>query len=212
MANAHRSLILWSVIGLQLFALLVLLAFGWQQWQLSQQLAQEVQQLKASQTLIVVGDEQAQDFADWLTANPQQLDELLASSQQLPAEARRDANHSLLAGDSARIHPLTEQAMLAGEQQDTVGANDPRAAQLLAADTPELTQQAQGHTQADITTLKTIEAARDDGAVVARNPLRQPIAASQLPTQPVVMSQDEQGVKVILLPHGGIRVTTRQDN
>ncbi|MGL4475294.1 MAG: hypothetical protein ACRCT7_12725 [Shewanella sp.] len=170
---------MWSVILIELAIVLLLLLFSWQQWQIRQLLTQDVQRLQATQTLIVVGNEQAQDFATWLNNNPEQIQTLLAAQDV----------------DSASAEPT-----LAKKPETTPEANV--AVNLVASLDANSTT---NHSDEQTSALGKQALTKHEA------PLRQTILASPA-THSVELSEDEHGVKVLLLPHGGIRVTTRQDN
>lgn len=104
-------------------------------------LKQEVSRLEASQVLLMVPDEHAQDIANWLASHPEQTQSIIKMSEQ--------PEQPLVA-----IGPAVNESTPLPEAQQN---------------------------QVDSTT-----------------------------NEPVVVSEDENGVKVIRLPHGGIRVTTRE--
>ncbi len=125
------------------------------QWDVNNKLQAEVTELKASQVMLMVPDDQAQQLSDWLGRNPEQVDELLE----------------------------------------------------MARDKESLSVEIEGATNADS------RAAVAETVTPAQTPLRPEAALQQPSAQGVtVESVNDQGIKIIRLPHGGIRVTTRDDN
>lgn len=127
------------------------------QWQVNKALSAEVAELKASQVMLMVPDNQAQQLSDWLGDNPEQVDELIRmarESEQLQVEVEGDFEpspgfeHKPIVAEPAPLKPQPQSGKATGELQSAVS----------------------------------------------------------------VESVSEQGVKIIRLPHGGIRVTTREDN
>nr|WP_303648362.1 membrane anchored protein in chemotaxis locus [Shewanella metallivivens] len=109
-------------------------------------MTQEIEQLKSSQVLLMVPEEQAANIASWLSQHPEQTQAIIETGTQ-------DEAQSVLIGPGVNN---------AAESQDS-------------------------------------------------HLLQSPDSAQTFQTQEVIVSENAQGVKVISLPNGGIRVTTRDD-
>ncbi|MCL1036519.1 hypothetical protein L2750_05050 [Shewanella submarina] len=125
------------------------------QWDVNNKLQAEVTELKASQVMLMVPDNQAQQLSDWLGRNPEQVDELLEMARD------RESLSVEIEGDT--------------KAEPSVGA--------------------------------------DETVTPAQTSVTSETSSQQQPAQGVtVESVNDQGIKIIRLPHGGIRVTTRDDN
>jgi hypothetical protein len=110
-------------------------------------LQQDIVRLTASQVLLMVPEEQAENIANWLTKHPEQ-------TQAIVASAGKDQAQSVVFGPGALAY---------GQH------------------------------------------------AAAKNLNRETAATAEMTEQEVVVSENAQGVKVVRLPNGGIRVTTRND-
>ncbi|GGQ26442.1 membrane anchored protein in chemotaxis locus [Shewanella litoralis] len=145
MANSATALITKLTLGIFLcfVAILVLGSLYVDSQRKMTLLSKEIEQLKASQVLLMVPEDQAENIANWLLTHPEQ-------TQAMISKTGKDEAKSVLIGPGA-------------------------------------------------------DASNHDK-------LSSPTDSSQtLPTQEVIVSENAQGVKVISLPNGGIRVTTRED-
>ncbi|GGP45414.1 membrane anchored protein in chemotaxis locus [Shewanella saliphila] len=109
-------------------------------------MTQEIEQLKSSQVLLMVPEEQAANIANWLSQHPEQTQAIIKTGTQ-------DEAKSVLIGPGA-INDVESQDNHLPQSSDS---------------------------------------------------------AQTFQTQEVIVSENAQGVKVISLPNGGIRVTTRDD-
>ncbi|MDN5370603.1 MAG: hypothetical protein PWP74_1911 [Shewanella sp.] len=157
--NADRQTGYWLSIFLLSLAVLVLAAVSWQLHVKNQLLQQETEQLRASQVVLMVPDEQAGQIADWMVKHPEQTASLLDV-----------------------VKPVQE-----GKKSLQQSLDDERLKQ---------------HTQA-LEAKPVNKPANND---------KLPPGASSVAETPVMVEQLQNGVKVIRLPHGGIRVTTRDVN
>ncbi|QYK00298.1 hypothetical protein [Shewanella psychrotolerans] len=156
-----------------------------------------IDQLEKSQVLLMVPDAQAQALADWMAKNPE-------VTQSLIKQAKPGVRTSVEIGPG-------------------VDSDEPT----LESDTGENLRVA---TNGDISSA-TSEAKQDVSDVVI--PMRASVGDDMANNAQTVLSEsaadgvkidelskieliklseDKDGVKVISLPHGGIRVTTREDN
>ncbi|WP_317846453.1 membrane anchored protein in chemotaxis locus [Shewanella inventionis] len=145
MANSSTSLTTKLMLGLFLcvIAIVVLGSLYLDSQRKMAVLTKEIEHLKASQVLLMVPEEQAENIANWLLTHPEQ-------TQAMINQTAKDEARSVLIG--------------------------PGAIETDTAKTPESVNRSQTP-----------------------------------PTQEVIVSENAQGVKVISLPNGGIRVTTRDD-
>ena len=152
----------WGTLLLVLALALSIGGLSWtgfmlvKQWDVNNKLRSQVAELKASQVMLMVPDDQAQQLSDWLGKNPDQVDELIDMARQ---------KESL----SVEIEPDTD-IILAGENQS-------------------------------------------DSSVTSQIPPQGEVSVQRVSGQgDTLESVNDKGIKVIRLPHGGIRVTTREDN
>lgn len=145
MANTATSLITKLTLGLFLcfIAIVVLGSLYADSHRKMILLSKEIEQLKASQVLLMVPEEQAENIANWLLTHPEQ-------TQAMITKTDKDEAKSVFIGPGA-------------------------------------------------------EAASHDKLSPSAD------SSQTLPLQEVIVSENAQGVKVISLPNGGIRVTTRED-
>lgn len=115
----------------------------------------KIAELENSQVLLMVPEEQAQTFAQWMAANPKVTQSIIGQAQP---------------GSQVRI----EMGLLGDARGSRSPIMTPQASD--AADHLPIKSDRTAHSQTN------------------------------------ELSESEDGVKVIALPHGGIRVTTRDDN
>ncbi|WP_242620303.1 membrane anchored protein in chemotaxis locus [Shewanella maritima] len=152
-AKSYNPLLL-LISSLLIIALLVVLMLYLNAAKLNKAQQLEIEELKASQILLMVPDEQAQEIATWMANHPEQTKAFIEMAKSSP------------------------------EQKATVGSA-----------TPPSTQQQTTEPEQGATTEKQSNDASN---------------ANRHSAQQVVVSENEDGVKVISLPNGGIRVTTRE--
>ncbi|MGI2171677.1 membrane anchored protein in chemotaxis locus [Shewanella sp. MF05960] len=145
MANSATSLITKLRLGLFLcfVAILVLGSLYLDSRRKMTLLTKEVEQLKSSQVLLMVPEDQAENISNWLLMHPEQ-------TQAMISQSGKNDTKSVLVGPGA-------------------------------------------------------EAPNNDKLSPSTD------SSQTLPTHEVIVSENAQGVKVIRLPNGGIRVTTRED-
>ncbi|QYJ95131.1 hypothetical protein [Shewanella spartinae] len=168
-------------------------------------LEEKVAQLEKSQVLLMVPDEQAKALADWMENNPEFTQSIIKQAEpgsqvrveigpEVPEAIARQEAVSLTDRLSEQTDSLDEQTANFNEQQDQTSLTP----LLPAADAEESSQgEHLSEHQREQKVASATDKAKQDG---------------QTPSQPVKLSEDKDGVKVISLPHGGIRVTTREDN
>ncbi|MPY24881.1 hypothetical protein [Shewanella sp. YLB-07] len=171
----------------------------------------EVERLQQSQVLLMVPDEQAQALATWMAQHPEATQALLSQVKQgekVTLEVGPGVNSTEAQADS----PVASQRVLADEDNTQFSvpksleqvplAQSPSGLRAKSSDgthkqPPEQVEQA--------ISLIANDLSLDDFGETLSN------AADTLP-KGATLSVDEDGVKVISLPHGGIRVTTRENN
>lgn len=167
----------------------------------------EVDRLKQSQVLLMVPDDQAQAVANWMAQHPEATQTLLSKAkpgQQVTLEVGPGVNSEDVGlGVNSEleaaidISPLMPQAeTVAGDLTTERQISDKNIA------SHQITQQEQNgktisSTVNELSLLEDNEASLKINAVLAKE---------------ATLSENEDGVKVISLPHGGIRVTTRENN
>lgn len=205
------------IIFLLTIALVVSSSLFWDMSQKNALLLQEVEQLKKTQVLLMVPDEQAQAVANWMAQHPEATQTLL--SQAKPGEqvtleigpgafrsgtesdevTAIDAELSLLEPEMSQGEGIEAQLPQIPKQEIQIPvslARDSGSNELL----PEIEQQSSKLNHANNNVLPI-----DEANEVSSNLENQ---AQEVLT----LSESEDGVKVISLPHGGIRVTTRENN
>ncbi|QYJ88723.1 hypothetical protein [Shewanella halotolerans] len=168
-------------------------------------LEEKIVQLEKSQVLLMVPDEQAKALADWMENNPEFTQSIIKQAEpgsqvrveigpEVPEAIARQEAVSLTDSLSQRTDSLNEQTANRDEQQEQTKLTPLLPAMEAEALSPS---EHQSENQREQKVASATDKATQDG---------------QTPSQPVKLSEDKDGVKVISLPHGGIRVTTREDN
>ncbi|WP_394392251.1 hypothetical protein [Shewanella woodyi] len=167
-------------------------------------LVSEVQRLESSQVLLMVPDEQAEVVAKWMSENPEATKALLEQAKpkqevkvsvgpgvvdsvvDTPAFDKNSKTAALEVSDKHvdETQPVSESLPQAKRTENTIDD----MIEVLPKETVVPFQEAIEDT------ISTDEG--DESRLIA----------------PRTISEDEQGVKVIVLPHGGIRVTTREND
>ncbi|WP_076410962.1 hypothetical protein [Shewanella sp. UCD-KL12] len=206
------------IIFLLTIALVVSSSLFWDMSQKNVLLLQEVEELKKTQVLLMVPDEQAQAVASWMAQHPEATQTLL--SQAKPGEqvtleigpgAFRSAAESdeVTANDAKLSDPEPEMSQGVGIKAQVPLISKQQEKQIpvsLARESglnellPEIDQQSSKLNHANNNVLPIDEANK-----VSSN-------HEQQAQEVLTLSEDKDGVKVISLPHGGIRVTTRENN
>lgn len=169
-------------------------------WQKNRQLKADVQQLQSTQVLLMVPDEQAQSIANWLTEHPEQMKAMLtlkAPGEQKsvvigPGAAQSLPDDDIASSATAKV-PATLQRASTTEMTSELPT---QLSPLIGIDNTELKKKANTNTSTQ------------DSAPKAT--LSSAASARTMTPLPVVISENADGVKVISLPNGGIRVTTRE--
>ncbi len=150
-------------------------------------LENQIEQLEKNQVLLMVPEEHSQALAKWMQNNPNAT-ELLLEQAKPGAEARVVIEPG---GNNIQSDAVTDVA-----EQD---AHLPYPQRGITADTMASAQShvTDNHRQQESNAVEAANESLDRSAGIS---------------QPKTMSENDEGVKVISLPHGGIRVTTREDN
>jgi hypothetical protein len=148
-------------------------------------LSAEVKRLSASQILLMVPEEQAKPIADWLATHPDEtqslLDRVHPSAGQMP----------LVKVDGTKL-----------TQDSALDALSRQRAEATAGDAPvnALLPMVLDHESLQLGPDQEMSAEMHEDP-----------ALNLATTHPVIQTENKQGIKVIVLPHGGIRVTTRDE-
>ncbi len=182
-------------------------------------LLSEVERLQSSQVLLMVPDEQAEVVAKWMSEHPKATAELLqhAKPQQEikvtvgpGAEVSESAAHKTSQKESPTVAQM-------GQDDIVVPSSIARASDKNIAE--PLTDRDPPSNTTDLSLLSA-----DTNATIPATELALPLQTEGVKNDggggkaekelvvPLIISENEDGVKVISLPHGGIRVTTRENN
>ena len=179
----------------------------------NQLLLDQVAELKDSQILFMVPDEQAEVMANWMAENPVLV-------QSFVARARAGEITSMPIGDGS-IEQLTQSSTTQSDQakpKNGVTADksiDNTAADPLTIDSEDVVVPASDNrllqqddspsvdTEQATVLIEDSSAAKYDASEII------PETIYTLPDKAQMLNITEEGVKLISLPHGGIRITTR---
>ncbi len=143
-------------------------------------LREDVKRLESSQVLLMVPDEQAKPIADWLASHPDQTKALLKLAT--PGEPKQITLGPESEPNSA-VPPLLEKNTKSADPASL--SQTPNTGQILSPLAPKTSADPSSNFQVTDTIGQTAE-------------------------QPIIISESADGVKVISLPNGGIRITTRE--
>ncbi|QYJ80554.1 membrane anchored protein in chemotaxis locus [Shewanella acanthi] len=143
-------------------------------------LREDVKRLESSQVLLMVPDEQAKPIADWLASHPDQTKALLKLAT--PGE-QKQITLGPESEPSNAVPPLLENNTK--PENPTSIEQTPNAEQTLSPLAPKTSADVSANSHVTDTLGQTAE-------------------------QPITISESADGVKVISLPNGGIRITTRE--
>ena len=178
-------------------------------------LSSEVQKLKNSQVLLMVPDEQAELMANWMAENPDFVSSFVEKAKQgestvlpLGPGAQQPSSQSVssksrgLADDEQQKQSVTQQKPVkpvsTKEQEKRLnGASAKTEQKHTAAILSELDRDA---------VLTVTDEERSNAAKMKDSAFN----STRVVKQAVMLNESPDGVKLISLPHGGIRVTTRE--
>ncbi|MEZ9596473.1 hypothetical protein AB4298_17750 [Shewanella sp. 10N.261.52.F9] len=165
-------------------------------------LSAEVDKLKDSQVLLMVPDEQAEVMANWMANNPDFVQSFI--------EKARQGETTLLP-----IGPGVEQPVshIGNSQQASIEqAVDQKAAKTLnKSKTMEQDYAQETERSAAIKPLE-VKPSQEKAGVSnkASNALQAKTQSTEPVTKAVTLTETDDGVKMIRLPHGGVLITTRE--
>ncbi|BAJ01425.1 hypothetical protein [Shewanella violacea] len=193
MANLKRKLstFLLPIIFLLILAVFVSSALYLDTRHKNKLLQLEVTRLQQSQVLLMVPDEQAQAVASWMAQHPKATQALL--SQVKPGEkVTLEVGPGVSSTKVEELH--SEASPLALEIERNTQLSVPK---FLAKIPDEQVGPRLNSIANDLSTNESDETLSNIAVTVAKG---------------ATLSVDKDGVKIISLPHGGIRVTTRDNN
>ncbi|MCJ8303686.1 hypothetical protein [Shewanella sp.] len=181
----------------------------------------DVERLQQSQVLLMVPDEQAQALATWMAQHPEATQTLVSQVKQgekVTLEVGPGVNTTDVQTASAVASPLA----LVDEGNTQVSVSlalehvPLRHAPLAPVDPVPLKQSAEPsdgtHKQPQVRVEQAISLIANDLSLDDVSETLSNVAETMPKAKASTLSVDEDGVKVISLPHGGIRVTTRDNN
>ena len=223
MAKSQRKLSTSSVLIIFLLSLavFVLSSLYLEARHKNELLLLDVERLQQSQVLLMVPDEQAQALATWMAQHPEATQALVSQVKQgekVTLEVGPGVNTTDVQTASAVASPLalvdegnTQVSVpLALEdvplQHVPLAPVDPVPLKLSAEPSDGTHKQPQVRVEQAISLIAN-DLSLDDISETLSN-----VAETMPKAKASTLSVDEDGVKVISLPHGGIRVTTRDNN
>jgi len=168
-------------------------------------LLSEVERLQSSQVLLMVPDEQAEVVAKWMAEHPE-------ATQVLLSHAKPQQEVKVTVGPGVEV---------SGAQAHKTSQDESRDAAQLGQDDivvpSNIARTSDQHVDKRLTDGSSADEATDLSSLSSETSPNIPEAdgsklEKELVEVPLTISENEDGVKVISLPHGGIRVTTRENN
>jgi len=168
-------------------------------------LLSEVERLQSSQVLLMVPDEQAEVVAKWMAEHPEATQALLSHAK--PQQEVKVTVGPGVEVSEAQAHKTSQDKSRDAAQLDqddiVVPSNIARTSDQQVD--KRLTDGSSADEAMDLSSLSSEtppNITEADGSKLEK----------ELVEVPLTISENEDGVKVISLPHGGIRVTTRENN
>lgn len=168
-------------------------------------LLSEVERLQSSQVLLMVPDEQAEVVAKWMAEHPEATQALLSHAK--PQQEVKVTVGPGVEVSEAQAHKTSQDksrdAAQLGQDDIVVPSNIARTSDQQVD--KRLTDGSSADEAMDLSSLSSEtppNITEADGSKLEK----------ELVEVPLTISENEDGVKVISLPHGGIRVTTRENN
>jgi len=168
-------------------------------------LLSEVERLQSSQVLLMVPDEQAEVVAKWMAEHPE-------ATQALLSHAKPQQEVKVTVGPGVEVSEAQAHKTSQDKSRDTaqLGQDDIVVPSNIARTSDQqvdkrLTDGSSADEAMDLSSLSSEtppNITEADGSKLEK----------ELVEVPLTISENEDGVKVISLPHGGIRVTTRENN
>ncbi|MCL1139613.1 hypothetical protein [Shewanella pneumatophori] len=171
-------------------------------------LSAEVTELKNSQVLLMVPDEQAAVMADWMANNPQFVQSFVEKARKGestvlpigPGVSKNSANNSGATERNNHAAQASSQRQAQPKKQAQEQVEDQVVLQSKLSN-QEVLQPNTNVAKPNTEKVSTVSVKSNAGL---RN-VRQ-----DEPSKAVTVVESEDGVKLIRLPHGGVRVTTRE--
>ncbi len=178
-------------------------------------LLSEVERLQSSQVLLMVPDEQAEVVAKWMAEHPN-------ATQELLSHAKPQQEVKVTVGPGVEVSEATAHKTSQDESRNAAQlSQDDIVVPSSIARTSD--QEIDGDSVSEATDLSThssqtpsnipeaeLASTLESGGV--KSEVDGSGVQKELVAVPLTISENEDGVKVISLPHGGIRVTTRENN
>ncbi|NRD73365.1 hypothetical protein HQQ94_08935 [Shewanella sp. VB17] len=205
MAKPKRKLNTFSIVVILLLsvAVFVLTLLYLDVWRKNTLLALDIERLESSQVLLMVPDEHAEAVAKWMSENPEATKKLLVQAQpkqkikvNFGPDTGLEKDHVGLFNQAQNSDRLATEIEIFDELK--LNAND------------ELLMSNSGNKD-DISILLQGSEAVSKLSIVNVNNIDKSVDAKQVIGAHTV-SENAEGVKIIVLPHGGIRVTTREND
>ena len=220
MAKSQRKLSTSSllIIFLLSLAVFVLSSLYLETRHKNELLLLDVERLQQSQVLLMVPDEQAQALATWMAQHPEATQALVSQVKQgekVTLEVGPGVNTTDVKTASAIASPLA--LVDEGNTQVSVPlALEHVPVALAPLDPAPLKQSAKPsdgtHKLPQVRVEQAISLIANDLSLDDVSETLSNVAETMPKAKAATLSVDEDGVKVISLPHGGIRVTTREIN
>ena len=204
MAKSKRKLNTFSIVVTLLLsvAVFVLTLLYLDVWRKNTLLILDIERLESSQVLLMVPDEQAEAVAKWMSENPEATKNLLGQAKPKQkvkvnfgpgTEIQKDSYG--LFDEAHNSNRLTTEVEMFDEIK--LNSND----ELLIS----------SGNKVETSTLLQDDVQASQLSAIKVNNIDKSIDVNQV-TGLHTISENAQGVKVIVLPHGGIRVTTRESD
>ncbi|GIU09976.1 MULTISPECIES: hypothetical protein [unclassified Shewanella] len=180
-------------------------------------LSSEVQKLKNSQVLLMVPDEQAEVMANWMAENPDFVSSFVDKAKQgestvLPIGpgAQQSSSQSVSSKSSGLADD--EQQKQSVTQQKPVKPVSEKEQEQEKSSNGVIAKTEQKHTAAILSELDrdAVLTVTDEERSNAAKMKDSAFNSTRVVKQAVMLNESPDGVKLISLPHGGIRVTTRE--
>lgn len=183
-------------------------------------LLSEVERLQSSQVLLMVPDEQAEAVAKWMAEHPNATQELLshAKPQQEvkvtvgPGVEVSEATAHKTSQDESRNAAQLSQDDIVVPSSIARTSNKQSDERLTDGDSVSEATDLSTHSSQTPSNIPEAELASTLESGGIKSEVDGSGVQKELVAVPLTISENEDGVKVISLPHGGIRVTTRENN
>ncbi|RTR32554.1 hypothetical protein [Shewanella atlantica] len=179
-------------------------------------LLSEVERLQSSQVLLMVPDEQAEVVAKWMAEHPKATQALLSH-----AKPQQEVKVTVGPGvdvSEAGAHKTSQDKPRTAAQTDQDDIVVPESiARFTNKNIEEPATDGNSINEVtDLSSLSSEESSDVPDIQLASDGIKSEADGSKVEKElvavPLTISENEDGVKVISLPHGGIRVTTRENN